>query len=121
MDNKILIVDDEKVLSEILKDFFEDFDWVVDLAFTGEEALKLFELNDYKVAIVDMKLPDMYGNEIILNAYKIRNNTKYFIHTGSLDYVVSDDLVNLGLSNDSIIFKPIRDMEELYRKIEKSL
>ena len=63
----------------------------------------------------------MDGNRIITEASNYKPDMKFFIHTGSLDYVMPDNLKALGLTNDSIIYKPIRDMEMVYNKIESSI
>ena len=115
----ILIVDDEDVIGQLLKDFFEDFDLVVEVAVDASSGMKFLRENDVKVAIVDMRLPDMYGNEFISQIYPDNSSCKYYIHTGSLEYSIPEDMYQYGMDKESIIYKPVRDMMDIYDKISK--
>ena len=59
----------------------------------------------------------MIGNELILKLYKLRSQIKFFIHTGSIDYQLPDELREIGITEQEIIHKPILDMMILYEKI----
>lgn len=73
---RILVVDDEAGIASTLKAYFEQEGWAVDLAFTGLQALSLFEKSlsrhsvtnvpqdgqgPYSLAILDIMLPDLSG------------------------------------------------------------
>jgi hypothetical protein len=66
-----------------------------------------------------MRLPDTTGNELIITANNIRSGIKYFIHTGSLEYHIPEELKKIGLNKDSIIYKPVHDLKEIYNKLLK--
>lgn len=114
----IVIIDDEKMLGTIMKDQLEEFSDHVRVAETGSDGLRLVEEMNPDVAVVDMRLPDMDGNQFILSAYGISPKTCYFVHTGSLDYTIPSSLKELGLTKEHIIFKPVIDFNELHQRIE---
>ncbi len=65
---KILLVDDEKDLLEVLGDFLEEEDFVVDTACDGIDALEKLEQNsDYDLVLSDINMPRMKGFELIKN------------------------------------------------------
>ena len=58
---RVLVVDDEAQIVEVLRDSLETDGYAVDAATTGEEALRLVRANLYDAAIIDFVLPDMNG------------------------------------------------------------
>lgn len=118
---RVIIIDDEKMITKMLKGYLEDHGFAVMTASSGEEGLALLYRETFDAAIVDLRLPDMDGNEVITKAVAIQPRLQCFIHTGSVDYMPADDLTSLGIDADSIIHKPIRDMSEICRKIEKKV
>ena len=64
---KILIVDDNCNISEILKDILETFDFDIDTAPSGEEGVAMSRLKRYDLLFVDMMLPGMNGLETYLS------------------------------------------------------
>ena len=62
---KILIVDDEKIVRESLFHWFEEEGYIVDIAESGEEALKKYEKGKYDLFLLDMKMPGMSGLELL--------------------------------------------------------
>lgn len=71
---KILIVDDEKQVCEliagVLREDVADVDFQVKAAFSGEEALKTAREFEPDIAIVDIKMPLMWGDELIVRFKK---------------------------------------------------
>ncbi len=111
--NKILLVDDEERLLRNLEFFFEDEGYEVRCALSGEEAMDILHQEKIDVCIVDMRLPDMNGNEIIRRAIKEGLLDKFIIHTGSTDYTIPTDLRDLGFSNKQVFLKPVPQMQIL--------
>jgi DNA-binding response OmpR family regulator len=70
---RILIAEDEEVLRMLIVDTLEDEDYHVDEAADGEEALNLFEQNDYDLLILDNMMPVYTGMEVI---EKVRQSAK---------------------------------------------
>jgi CheY-like chemotaxis protein len=77
----ILVVEDEDIMRESLVDWFSSEDHKVDAAEDGEKALKDFDLQNYDVMIVDLKLPGRDGLSV-LSEVRVRNpKTKVIIIT----------------------------------------
>ena len=64
---KILIVDDEEGMRQIFKKALSLEGFYTDTVGTGEEAIKLLNNDNYNLAFIDLKLPDISGVEIIKN------------------------------------------------------
>lgn len=64
----VLIVDDEPGLLRSLMAFFEDENFSVAGAKSGEEALQLLNKEQFDAVILDMRLPGIDGNEVVLQA-----------------------------------------------------
>jgi DNA-binding response OmpR family regulator len=118
---RVIIIDDEKMITRMLKGYLEDHGFAVKTAHTGGEGLALLAREPFDAAIIDLRLPDMDGSEVITRGIEIQPHIKCFIHTGSIDYMPSEDLVSMGIDLDSIIHKPILNMEDICRMIEKKV
>lgn len=118
---RVIIIDDEKMITKMLKGFLEDHGFVVETAESASEGLAILSRDAFDAAIVDLRLPDMDGNMVVARAIELQQAIKCFIHTGSIDYAPSEDLVALGIDVDSIIHKPVLDMEVICRMIEKKV
>ena len=58
---RILVVDDEESVRDLLRDALVEIGWTVDTAGTGAEALQLIRDNLYNAAVLDFALPDTNG------------------------------------------------------------
>ncbi len=117
----VLIVDDEEMVGDMLKDFLEDFGFNVKTVLNGKDGLDLISKEKFHAAIVDMRLPDMIGNDFIIKADKLQSGIKYFVHTGSHEYRLPEKLKSLGMSRETILYKPILDMNIVCRAIKDQL
>ncbi|MEJ2628395.1 MAG: response regulator [bacterium] len=61
----ILVIDDEELIRELLKDTFEKEKYVVETAENGEQAFKMISSDDFDLVITDIRLPDISGMEIL--------------------------------------------------------
>ncbi len=114
----ILIIEDEDFLRSSLADYLEDHGYTVLTASTAEEGLISIDSGHPDVCIVDMRLPDMNGNEFILLAHAADPRIKFIIFTGSVEYNLPENLIEMGLSTLDILFKPLTDMRVLLEKID---
>lgn len=113
----ILILDDEKFIRDSLVDYFEDNRWNILEASSGEVALELLQTESPDCAIVDVRLPGMDGNEFILEANKIKPKMAFVVCTGSPEYDVSAELLEMSVVADELFRKPIVDIPLLEKKI----
>ena len=65
MKKKVLVVDDEEGIRLLYKEELEEEGLEVQVAESGEEALKKLELDDYSLVILDIKMPGMDGIEVL--------------------------------------------------------
>lgn len=63
---KIMIVDDEPIVRQSLKHWFEEDGYTVDAAENGEAAFEKFERGKYDLMLVDMKMPGMNGLDLLV-------------------------------------------------------
>ena len=68
----ILVVDDEAIMRESLRDWLTDDGYQVEIAEDGEAALKAIAQQDFGVAIVDLMLPGKNGIEVLREAREKR-------------------------------------------------
>ncbi len=103
IENRILIVDDEKDLANIIKDFLENEGMIAETANTGEEAYKCFKSFQPNLVILDIMLPDDDGKEI---CRRIRNESDIPIIMLSAKNSDMDKILSLGLGADEYLTKP---------------
>lgn len=116
---RVLIVDDESLISNGLKVFLEDEGLNAETAASGEEAVAMLQQGrDYDVCIMDMRLPGMDGNETIRAIHDINPEIRFIVHTGSVNYLVPDDLKHLGIQEEHLFHKPLADMALIAKAIK---
>jgi len=119
--SRIIIVDDEKTILLNLIAYLEDEGFDVIGAESAEQALELIVKENPDVGIIDLRLPEMNGNELILAAHKLRPSMKVLIHTGSTDYILPNELEAIGICEEQVIHKPVSDMKIICDAIKKLL
>ena len=68
----LLLVDDDKQLASALQWILADANFLVDVAFDGEEAILKVKAHEYDAVICDLKMPKLRGDEFYLKARKLR-------------------------------------------------
>ncbi len=115
----VLIVDDEISIRTSLSEFLQDFDYQVDSAESAEIAIEMISAKKYNVVIVDLRLPSMSGDLLIIRASEIDSAIKFLIHTGSVEFALSEELVKLGMTKGNIFLKPMPDLMKICDYIDK--
>ena len=69
-DFQILVVDDELIVRDSIKEWLEDEGFSVDMAASGPEALDKLSTKSYHLMLTDIKMPGMDGVELLKNAHK---------------------------------------------------
>ena len=106
MDTKfILIVDDDKTILEGFKVLLETKKYKISTAENGREALEKVRNNFYNLALLDLKLPDIEGTDLISEFRQIKPEIKIIVVTG---YSTRENAINsLNLGADGYLEKPV--------------
>jgi DNA-binding NtrC family response regulator len=115
---RVLIVDDEPSIRWSLVCYLEDYDFDVKSADSAEGALNSFANNVYDVMIIDLRLPGISGESLILKAHEMIPDMKFMIYTGSVNYRISDELKEIGINQENVYLKPIKDLSVIIQGIE---
>lgn len=120
MDNypkpKVLIVDDEKGLRLGTKRLLELEGYEVDAAQNGTEGIEYGTKQDYDLAIIDLKMPDVDGLQVLKQIKKVHPNTVCFIATAYPGFDTATESAKLGAFN--YIPKPFTP-EELLNNLKQ--
>ena len=118
---RVLIVDDDESVLMNLSAFFEDEGFIVHAAATAEEALRILSAEKIDAGIMNLRLPGMDGNSLILKAHELQPHMKFVIHTGLIGYTLPRELLDIGIDSQQIFVKPLSDMNVLARAIKNLL
>ena len=77
----ILVVEDESIMREALVDYFSDAGHQVDTASDGDKALEKYDLKNYGIMIIDLKLPGRDGLSVLNEVRTINPKTRVIIIT----------------------------------------
>jgi len=110
---RILIVEDEKQLSEALGAILEKNHYIVDRVFDGEDGLDYILSDIYDVVILDIMLPKMNGLDILKEARKSGIDTPIILLTAKGE--ISDKVTGLDYGADDYLPKPFYTEELLAR------
>jgi len=115
---KILLVDDEESIRIATAAILEEEGYVVDTAATAKEAIEKSNANFYNAAVIDYRLPDMEGTELLTSLKETIPKMVKIMVTGypSLQNAVTS--VNKGA--DAFLMKPV-SIEDLLRTIHELL
>jgi len=117
---KILVVDDEETLLEVVGEVLNIAGYEVLTATGGEKALTMFEKYRKQIALIvlDMMMPGMDGKEVYLKIKKIDPGVKILICSGYAPDGMVESLI--GSNRDAFIQKPFY-ASELCRRVGKML
>lgn len=111
-DIRILIADDDKEIRNLLKIYLERELYMVDTAVNGEEALQLFNQNNYNLVILDLMMPKVDGIEV---CRKLRDKTNVpILMLTAKDHEI-DKILGLSIGADDYITKPFSIHEVVAR------
>lgn len=114
---KILIVDDENDIAELIKDILEDEGYNITIKNNGTDAIKEVKENNYDIILLDIMMPDISGTEVCANIRNITNCPIIFI---SAKTQLIDKLVGFEVGADDYITKPFIN-EELLARVKAHL
>lgn len=114
---KILIVDDENDIAELISDILEDEGYLTTIKNNGNDAISEVKENDYDLILLDVMMPDISGTEVCAN---IRNHTSCPIIFVTAKTALSSKLVGFEVGADDYITKPFVN-EELVARVKAHL
>jgi len=117
---RILLVDDDHTVLLNLAAYLEDEGYSVVAAAGGEQALQALSADrSPEVAIVDLRLAGMNGEELVLQLHRALPRLRFLIHTGSSRYTPSPGLRAIGVREQDVLFKPLADMGVVCQAIRR--
>jgi DNA-binding NtrC family response regulator len=115
---RILVVDDDESIRIVLKAILEKEGYIVDVAETGKEAIQKTNVFFYNIALIDVRLPDMEGTELLS---AIKDTTPGMIKIIITGYPTLQNAVDAVNKNaDGYIIKPLK-IEVLLKTLKKHL
>src|ERR1043165_8380598 len=117
-DIRILVVDDEPMMSDSLRHHLEDEGYAVDVSSNGTEAIDIFDGGAPHLVICDLQLPDMDGLSLLRHMKDAKPNTEVIVVTGYGSVQAAVEATKAGAFY--FVEKPF-DFEELLPLMEKAL
>lgn len=114
----ILVVDDDHDICQVLSKFLTKNNYTVDIAYTGDEGLKLVRTTEYDLILCDYKLPDLTGVELLQKIKILNSNVAIIIITGYSDVKTAVETFRYG-ANDYVT-KPLYP-DELLVTIQETI
>lgn len=117
MNSKILVVDDERAIADIIKFNLEKEGYVIETAYNGEEALDKIKILNPDLLILDVMMPKKDGFEVLK---EVRENSSIPILMLTAKEEEVDKILGLELGADDYITKPF-SMRELVARVKSNL
>jgi two-component system response regulator AtoC len=114
----ILVVDDDKSILRTFTRILQKNGYEIDAVETGKEAIEKADMHHYDLALVDIKLPDMDGTDLLAKMKEPLQNTVKIMVTGFPS--VESGVKALDEGADAYLVKPVKP-EELLMLIEEKL
>ncbi|MEF3327814.1 response regulator transcription factor [Oceanobacillus oncorhynchi] len=111
-DKKVLVVDDELEIAELIKDYLEEEQYDVEISTDGEECIAVFREYQPHLIVLDIMLPGLDGMEVCRT---IRAESAVPIIMLSAKKSEIDKVLGLGLGADDYVVKPFSPREVVAR------
>jgi len=112
---KILIIDDEKDNTEIIKDILEDVSYTTMLAKSAAEAKVILAANDFDLILMDVWMPGQDGISLLSEWHSVGFNTPVVMMSGHAE--PSDIVRAMKLGAVDFLKKPLHDFLPILRNI----
>ncbi len=117
-DVKILVIDDEDYMREIVRQALEGAGFMIEEAANGATALEMMRKYPYDVIITDLRLPGVQGEKLLQEALTIFPETIVIIMTGYGNIQTAVDAIRVGAYD--YLPKPFQ-LDEMVMRVEKGL
>ncbi len=115
----ILTIDDERHIRESFRKYLEDQDFVVHEAENGRRGLKLFEELKPDLVMVDLRMPEIDGLEVLKRIHADSPDTPLIVISGT--GVLNDAIEALRCGAWDYILKPVQDLNVLLHAVNSNL
>lgn len=112
----ILIIDDEELICELLRDELTEYDYHCTKVLNGESALAEMSKQIYNVVLLDLKLPGITGMQLLEEFQSHYHDTKVIVITAVVDINTAVEAMKRGASD--YIIKPF-DLKKVVQSVEK--
>jgi DNA-binding NtrC family response regulator len=114
----VLVVDDEPIVRESIRDWLVNAGYQVATAESGEEALEMVEKQDFSIIIVDVRLPGKTGITVLKEVKALKPQIKSIVITAYPSTELAAEAMKLGAVD--YLIKPIAP-DELERLVQETL
>lgn len=115
---RILVADDDETIRTTMKAILQDEGYEVDLAATGKEAIQRTHEKTYNIALLDIRLPDMEGIELLKLLKDSVPRMRKVMVTGYPS--MQNAIAALNKNADAYIVKPV-DVDKLLNTVKEQL
>jgi DNA-binding NtrC family response regulator len=115
---RILIIDDDENIRKVLQAILEDEGYIVETADNAKKGIEKTEKAFYNLALIDVRLPDMEGIELLTKLRETKPRMRKIIVTGYPTMQNAMDALNRGA--DGYVMKPF-DVEKILLTIKEQL
>jgi len=115
---RILVIDDDENIRKVLETILEDEGYIVETAETAKKGIEQSEKAFYNLALIDVRLPDMEGIELLSKLRNTKPKMRKIIVTGYPTLQNAVAAVNKGA--DAYVMKPF-EVEKILQTIREQL
>ena len=115
---RILIVDDDENIRKTVKAILEDENYFVEIATNGKEAIQMSNEKIYNLALLDIRLPDMEGVELLKLMKEYVPRTRKIMVTGFP--TIQNAVTAVNKKADAYLLKPV-DVEKLLEIVKEQI
>jgi DNA-binding NtrC family response regulator len=114
----LLVVDDDEGVLKSIREYLTLKGYDVDTAMTGKEAIEKSKDRFYNLAVLDIKLPDIEGTELLIKLHETEPRMIKIMLTGYPS--MNNAIDSLNMKADAYLIKPL-EMQSLLKVIEQKL
>lgn len=116
--NKVLIVDDDKTLCQLLNEELKSEGFNSEYVFNGKEALEKLNHTNYDLILLDLEMPNINGDQVLDSLKEYNHSTQVIVLTAKYDVKTAIRTIKAGAFD--FLTKPY-EIEELLSSIERAL
>ncbi|MCP4627262.1 MAG: response regulator [bacterium] len=119
--NSVLVIDDEKTLSNMIGMVLKRNGYTVETASCGNEGIQKFDANLHDYVITDIRMPDGDGMTVLQHIRRSRKPSTPVIGMSGTPWLLKEDSFDAALTKPFTIHKLFNTIERLSPRPEKSL